>query len=136
MTSNISYDYRALEARSRNAWRDIELEIQPIKPTWKTKAWTTFNYALIVAVVGVSVYYVTPAHARDVGVMNHEARQISPSVVLYGSATRQKFQADVARDNNKAENQMELENLKFDHQRQLLEDKAYYEKLKDQRKHK
>src|SRR6266511_683758 len=118
------------DRRETLLWRDVV--IQPPKPSLLSRVWTVVCYTSVATAVGVAVFLVTPAHAG--GSMAQEVRvvHVSPSVVLYGSKLYRKLKVD----NNKAQNSINLEQLKFEHSRQLLADKAYYEKLKDQRKHK
>lgn len=137
MTSHVNFDIRALEKRAQSSWREVEVAIQPSPPTVFERVRAAVAYGSIVAVVGWAAFYVTPSHAA--GSMAQEVRRVtvSPSMVYFGDTREaRKAKADILRDDNKAARAVELENLKFDHQRQLLEDKAYYEKLKDQRKHK
>jgi hypothetical protein len=123
----IDADAKFLESRE---YRNIT--IQPPKPTLFEKIRAAVAYTVVTVGVGVAVFYVAPAHAA--GSMAQDVRiiHVSPSVVQYGSKTERQIQVD----NNKAQNQLNLEQLKFEHSRQLNADKAYYEKLKDQRKHK
>lgn len=133
MTSSINFDRRALERRAQNKWRNVEAQVAP-RPESRLK--TIFAYGVVAVGVAVAAFYVTPVRAA--GSMAN-----TPSIVYMG----EKAKLDIRRDNNKALNtmqlqrqrsadQLRLEDAKSLHQRQLAEDRAYYEKLKDQRKHK
>lgn len=131
--SLIHYNSKVVERRERQSWMNVP--VQAPTPTLLERVWHGLMYTSVVVGVGVSVFIlVTPAHARDVGVMNHEARVISPSISSYGTNIEQKLRADIVRDNNRFENQMQLENQRSDNQRALEADKAYYKKLEWQRK--
>lgn len=137
MTSQVNFDIRALERRARNSWRDVDVAIQAPRPTVFERVRAAVAYGTVAAVVGWAVFYVTPSHAA--GAMAHDVNRVtaSPSFVYFGDTREgRKAQADIMRDDNRAARQTELENLKFQHERALAADKAYYEKLKDQRKHK
>lgn len=133
--SIIHYDPRAMEKAQFKSWRELAREVEPKKPTLANKVWASLMYGTVVAVVGWAFFYITPAHAA--GSMAQDVRVVtaSSSFVYFGDTREgRKAKADIARDNNKAQRNIELENLKFEHSRQLLNDKAYYERLKDQRK--
>ncbi len=120
------------EYRPRPVWMDVP--IQEPKPTTLEKVWQVCAYTSVVVGVGVAAFFVTPAHSagsqgRDVKVIH-----VSPSIVQYGGKIERKMRADIARDNNKAVRSLELENQRSTNRRALEADKAYYQKLKDQRK--
>ena len=123
----------AVLSQSRE-YRDIT--IQPPKLTLFERVRMTVAYATVAVGVGVAVFYVTPSHAAGSMAQDVRVVSVSPSIVQYGSKIEQKMKADIVRDNNKAVRSLELENQRSINQRALEADKAYYAKLKDQRKHK
>lgn len=110
----------------------------PMPETRWEKTWKYLMYGMVAAGVTFAAAFVaTPAHSREQGTMNHEARviQVSPSITFYGSQKDYvKAQSQIMRDNNRHMNAMELEDAKALHRRQLEADKAYYKKLEFQRK--
>jgi hypothetical protein len=110
----------------------------PVAETRTEKVWKYFMYGVVAAgVTFAAAYVVTPADAREVGSMNHEARviQVSPSISIYGSRKEEgKVRGQIMRDNNRHANDMELENLRSLNRRALEADRAYYKKLEFQRK--
>lgn len=134
---HITIDEKAKIARAMR--ERVEFVTVTAEPTWPEALRTWLGYTAVAAGVGFAVFtYVEPAHARDVGTMNHEARvvYVSPSVSIYGSKIEQKMKADINRDNNRANNAYSLEQQRSDNRRALEADKAYYKKLSDQRKRK
>lgn len=101
-------------------------------PTRWEKFCTFVAYGSVVVGVGVAVFAVTPVHAA--GSMAQEVRRVSvsPSIIQFGSKTDNQMKID----NNKAFNNLELEDRRSINRRILEEDKAYYKKLEWQRKHK
>lgn len=80
----------------------------------------------------VAIIFATPSFAG--GSMAPEVRviRVSPSIWQYGS------KADVASklESQRQQGRVDLENQRSANRRALEADKAYYAKLKDQRKHK
>ncbi len=126
----VSYDPRAADRRSANQWRHLA---EAPKPTLREKAYAAVMYGVVAVGVGVAVFYVTPAHSA--GSMASDVRiiRVSPSVSVYGNDKA----ADSRRlETLKQQGRMDLENQRSANERALAADKAYYEKLKDQRKRK
>lgn len=128
MTSHVNYDIRALEKRARNQWRDAVAELQPKKPTIFDKVLTVIAYGAMAAAVGYAVFVVTPAHSAGSMATDVRIIHVTPRVA--------QIDKKAAAEAQKQQGRMELENLKSANRRQLESDKAYYSKLKDQRKHK
>jgi len=106
------------------------------EPTWGEVVRLWLGYTAVAAGVGFAVFvYVEPAHAG--GSMANAVRTVSPSIVYAGpSKIERKMKADMMRDDNRARNDSALEQQRSDNRRALEADKAYYAKLKDQRKRK
>jgi len=120
--------------RQTREYRDIT--IQPPKPTLYEKVKTAIAYTSVAVGFGIAAFYVTPVNAAGSMAQDVRVVSVSPSIVQYGSKIEQKLRADIVRDNNKAVRNMELEDQRSVNRRLLEADKAYYAKLKDQRKHK
>lgn len=129
MTSNISFDRRALESRSRNAWRDLALEVQTPPKTSKLKAFVA--YGVVAVGVAVAAFYVTPSHAAS---KTSSIIYLGEKAKLDIRVNERKASNQMAVDNNRLYNQLRLEDAKSLHARQLEEDKAYHKKLEWQRK--
>lgn len=109
----------------------------PLPKSRAQRAWTWVGYGLVALGVGVAAFVVTPAHAQ--GSMAPDVRVIvvSPSVTIMGlgaQASSGRQQEIQLKETLKHRSDMELEQLKSDNRRALEADKAYYEKLKFQRK--
>lgn len=130
MTSNISFDPRAAERRSREAWMEVPVSLVEKKPS---RVWSWFCHGVVVVSVGYCAYTITPAHAAGALAQDVRIIHVSPSITVYGN---DKAVANQRLESLKQDGRMELENQRSVNQRALAADKAYYEKLKDQRKRK
>jgi len=120
--------------RQTREYRDVTITAP--KPTLCERVRTAIAYASVAAGVGFAVFYVTPVSAQGSMAQDVRVVSVSPSIVQFGTPVEQKLRADITRDNNRAANQMQLEDQRALHQRQLEEDRAYYKKLEWQRKQK
>lgn len=129
MTSYVNFDPRAAERRTREAWMSVPVQVpEPYKPS---KLRTVLCYGIVVLGVGYSVFCLTPAHAAGSMASDVKIIHVSPSISVYGNdkATQSRSMEVL-----KQQGRMELENQRSDNRRALEADKAYYQKLKDQRK--
>lgn len=101
-------------------------------------AYAAIMYGLVVAGVGVATYaMVTPAHSA--GSMASEVRviHVSPSIQSFEDTREgRRLKADTVRDNNRHRQDMERLERRYELERALEADRAYYRKLIDQRKRK
>jgi len=125
-----------LDAVMRQSREYRLITITPAPPTLFERVRVTVAYVAVAAGIGYAVFVVTPANAAGSMAQDVRVVSVSPSIVVIGTKEERKMKADIARDNNKALNNMELENQRSINRRYEAADKAYYEKLKDQRKHK
>jgi len=134
MIKQIPHFNIAPDAKFGTRLRD-HVAFQPPAPTRWERARTALAYASVIVGVGVAAFLVTPAHASGAFGIEVRVIHVSPSVSTYGTVRdMQKRQDFVARESVKTQNRMALERQKSADARALAADKAYYEKLKDQRK--
>lgn len=122
------------DAKFKQTLRETVTFQEPTKPR-PGKVWAILAYAGLVAGVALATYVVTtPAHAA--GSMGIDVRvvHVSPSVTIYGTREERRLKADVARDNNRHQQRLELEQQRSNNARALEADRAYYKKLEAQRK--